>query len=194
MKSIKYYQDNAKSFYDRTIGADMSHIYKKFFAVLPPKAKILDAGCGSGRDSKYFLSLGYEVVAFDGSEEMVKLSTREIGKQTLHLRFEDMNFDCEFDAVWASLSLLHVPYDQMRDVLIKIRCALKFGGIFYASYKYGDYAMKSQERDFYNMTEKTILPYIKGLFEVIEIWESPDTISTIAPSSSKTLLNVLCRK
>ncbi|MCC8407156.1 MAG: class I SAM-dependent methyltransferase [Rickettsia endosymbiont of Ecitomorpha arachnoides] len=60
MKNIQYYDNNAQLFYDRTINADLSDNYKEFISYLPKQAHILDAGCGVGRDSKYFLSQGYQ--------------------------------------------------------------------------------------------------------------------------------------
>ena len=83
---------------------------------LPLGAKILDLGCGSGRDTKYFLQKGYDVVAVDGSIEMVKLSTEFTGKQTLHLTFDEINFNEEFDGVWACASLLHVPRNKIDSI------------------------------------------------------------------------------
>ena len=194
MNTINYYDANAQSFYDRTIGTDMSHMYTKFLNLLPNKACILDAGCGSGRDSKFFLKLGHEITAFDASTEMVKFSTKEVGKQTLQLRFQDLNFKQEFGGVWANASLIHAPYEETKDVYTRIYNALKPGGIFYGSYKYGVEHMSVEGREFYNMTETTILPYLKGLFEVIEICKTEDTRSQVAPSPDKAWLNFIVRK
>ncbi len=193
MSTITYYNTNAQNFYDRTINTDMSHCYKKFLDLLPKKSHILDAGCGSGRDSKYFLHQGHDVTAFDGSTEMVKYATKEIEKQVLHLRFQDLEFKEMFDGVWACASLLHVPYQETKDVYVRIYNALKPGGIFYASYKHGNSYMNSDSRDFYNMDETTILPHFKGLFNVIEIWQTAAR-NCVAPSPSNTWLNFLVRK
>ncbi|KJW03421.1 tellurite resistance TehB family protein [Rickettsia endosymbiont of Ixodes pacificus] len=132
MKNIQYYNNNAQEFYNRTINADLSDNYKAFTSYLPEKAHILDAGCGVGRDTKYFLSQGYQVTAFDGLTEMVKLATKETGIDVLHSTFQDVNFKKSFDGVWAQATLLHVPY-----VYKKVHAALKPEGIFYASYGYG---------------------------------------------------------
>lgn len=73
MSSISYYDKNAQDFYERTINADVQDLYQKFLKYVPKQGRILDAGCGVGRDSKFFLSKGYEVVAFDGSLEYENL-------------------------------------------------------------------------------------------------------------------------
>lgn len=194
MKSVEYYNINAEDFYHHTIGIDMNHAYEVFLPLLPKHAKILDAGCGTGRDAKYFLEKGYEITAFDASLEMVKRSTVLLQKPTLALHFEDMTFKNEFDAVWACASLLHVPYEQTKTVFEKIHQALKSAGIFYASYKYGHGKMPAEGRDFYLMDEHSIMAHIRGLFEPIKIWQTNSTIKHKAPSPSNTWLNLLCRK
>ena len=85
-------------------------------------------------NTKYFLSQGYQVTAFDGSTEMVKLATKETGIDVLHSTFQDINFKKSFDGVWAQA---RVPYNEIINVYKKIHAALKPEGIFYASYGYG---------------------------------------------------------
>jgi len=193
MNTIAYYNNNAQSFYDRTIGTDMSHAYRKFLELLTKNAHILDAGCGAGRDAKYFSALGYNITAFDGSKEMVKFATKELEKPVLHKRFQDLDFKEVFDGVWACASLLHVPYEETRDVYTRIYNALKPGGIFYASYKHGNAYMLADDREFYNMDEMTVLPYFKDLFNVIEIWQTTAR-NCVAPSPSNSWLNFIVKK
>ncbi len=194
MSSIEYYNKNAAEFYERTLKINMAPAYEKFLSHLPVGASILDAGCGVGRDSKYFMEKGYKVTAFDASEAMVAIAKKETGLPVTLLRFEDMHFQEKFDGVWACASLLHVPYNETRHVLTRIHEALNSLGIFYASYKYGNEEMSTNGRDFYNMDKEKISPYLKGLFDVIEIWESASTIKHAAPSPSDSWLNILCRK
>jgi SAM-dependent methyltransferase len=133
-------------------------------------------------------------MAFDASKEMVKHATQDTGLQVLHMMFQDLNFQSIFDGIWASLSLIHVPYEETRDVFQKLYTALKPNGIFYATYKYGTCFMQVGERQFWNMTEETILPYLDGLFEIIEIWKIKDNRSKIAPSPDKAFLSFIVRK
>lgn len=53
-KTIDYYNENAKSFIDGTVSVDFTQIQNIFLELLPDEAHILDFGCGSGRDTKYF--------------------------------------------------------------------------------------------------------------------------------------------
>lgn len=194
MHSIGYYDKNSKDFHDRTINADVQDLYQKFLKHVPNQARILDAGCGVGRDSKFFLNKGYDVLAFDGSLEMVKLTSKLIGRDALHMLFQDMNFSNEFDAVWANASLLHVPYENLRRMIQNFHKALLPSGILFASFKYGTFMRRTQERIFFDMDEASIEPYLKGLFIPLEIWKSPDTRSTVASSPDKSWLNFIARR
>ena len=156
--NVEYYNENADSFFEGSIKADMSPARDRFSSFLEEGARILDAGCGSGRDSKAFLEKGFEVTAFDASVEMCRRASDYIGRDVLNMRFEDISFDREFDGIWASASLLHVPVRDLPDVLDKMRRALKSGGVMYASFKYGDGTKMRGERRFSDFNEKTVVP------------------------------------
>lgn len=194
MDSIDYYNKNSKDFFNRTINADVQDRYQKFLKHLPKGGRILDAGCGVGRDSRFFMSSGYEVVAFDGSLEMVKMASKLLEKDALHMLFQDMNFLSEFDAVWANASLLHLPYESLRKVFESFHNALLPSGILYASFKYGTSMRQGEERIFFDMNEVNIEPYLKGLFVPLEIWKSADTCNSVAPSPDKSWLNFIARR
>ena len=194
MSSINYYDKNSQEFFDRTINADVQDLYQKFLKHVPKEGRILDAGCGVGRDSRLFLSQGYDVTAFDGSLEMVKMASNLLGKNALHMLFQDMNFSSEFDAVWANASLLHVPYENLRGVIEGFYKALLPSGILYASFKYGTSTRETEDRFFFDMNEAGIEPYLKGLFVPLEIWKSADTRSKVAPSPDKSWLNFIARR
>jgi hypothetical protein len=63
--SVAYYDQNAEQFVSDRLDVDMSELYKPFLALVPRGGRILDAGCGSGRDSLAFLNKGYDVVSMD---------------------------------------------------------------------------------------------------------------------------------
>ena len=79
-RTIEYYNKYADRYSDVTRNADMSDIYKRFEEHLKPGSRILDLGCGSGRDSKYFLDKGYDVVSLDASEAMCRKTQELTGK------------------------------------------------------------------------------------------------------------------
>lgn len=194
MSSIRYYDQNAQDFYNRTIQADVQDLYQKFLMHVPQRGKILDAGCGVGRDTKFFLSKGYEVVAFDGSKEMVKMASHFCGETALHMRFQEMHFSQQFDAIWANASLLHVPYENLREVMERFHKALLPSGVIFASFKYGTSMRQAGDRTFFDLDEAGITPYLTGLFTPIEIWKSADTRSTVAPSPDQSWLNCIAKR
>lgn len=156
--NVEYYNQNADSFFNGSVAADMSEPRDKFMAFLPEKGKVLDAGCGSGRDSKAFMDAGYDVVSFDASLEMCRRASGYIGREVANLRFEDISFADEFDGIWASASLLHVPMGELPKIMQKMNAALKAGGVMYASFKYGDGTKMRGERRFSDFNEKSIVP------------------------------------
>ncbi|MCB1113638.1 MAG: class I SAM-dependent methyltransferase [Chlamydiia bacterium] len=111
-----------------------------FLRYLWPGQRILDLGCGPGRDLKYFDSKGYEVTGVDISDEMIALARRVIPKAKLMVSgIEEVELEeNSFHAVWASASLLHVPKDKMGAVLDKIHRCLTHAGVFYVSMKKGE--------------------------------------------------------
>ena len=153
--NIEYYNINAESFVAETQNADMSLWRDKFESYVAEGGRVLDAGCGSGRDSKAFMQHGFSVVAFDASMEMCKAASKLIGQKVCQMKFQDIAFDAEFDGIWACASLLHVPYEELPDVMNILRMALKDKGAIYASFKYGDSKMTKGDRTFSNFTENT---------------------------------------
>lgn len=167
--NIEYYNQNADSFYQNSVEADMSEWRNRFLKHIPDGGRILDAGCGSGRDSKAFIKEGFSVVAFDASREMCKKAEELLGQEVWQIRFDEMSFDEEFDGVWACASLLHASEKELPAVLLKIRKALKDNGAFYASFKYGEGEAQRGERAFIDFTEESIKPFLeeKG-FKIID--------------------------
>ncbi|MDP4117403.1 MAG: class I SAM-dependent methyltransferase [Bacteroidota bacterium] len=176
MKSENYYNQNAKEFYAGTVNVDMNEAYKPFLDIVKPGGHILDAGCGSGRDSLYFIRNGYKVTAMDASEAMVELASELTGQKVLMLRFQDISFKDEFDGIWARASLLHVNRIEINDVLSKLSQALRKDGIICASFKYGD-AEGERDGRYFNCYDEAALELLLSRhteLEVVEIWKSQD--------------------
>ncbi|WP_230534363.1 class I SAM-dependent methyltransferase [Microvirga roseola] len=191
--SINYYERNADQFFADTVAADVSLLQARFVRELPPSAHVLDAGCGSGRDAKAFADLGFHVTAFDAATEMVRRAAQHTGLPVLHMTFDDMVWSEEFDGIWASASLLHVPRGALPSVLTRCHQALRKDGILYTSFKYGSGEREKDGRRFTDLTEETfqeILAEVGG-FQVIELWRTGD----VRPSrQSEMWLNSLVRK
>lgn len=192
-KSIEYYNQNTDEFINRTICADMSFCQKKFTELLPPGSYILDAGCGSGRDSKLFIESGFRVLAMDASSQMCLAAAKYIAQPVECLRFDELQFDSCFDGIWACASLLHVPKAELPNILRKFHKALKPEGIMYASVKYGDREEERLHRFFsdYHMDELENVFLQDDLYQLIESFETED----VRPDyKNKPWLNIMVRK
>lgn len=150
---MQYYNDHAFEYSKKTLPISMTEQYEKFLRVLPENGFILDAGCGSGRDALHFLKNGYKVDAFDASIELAKLAEDLTGLDIKCLRFQEFEPKPIYDGIWANASLLHVPHEELHDVLISFRNSLKPGGSLYCSFKYGKQdSIDTAGRSFTNRT------------------------------------------
>lgn len=174
--TIDYYNKNAKEFCENTVDADMSVCINAFLKYLKPKSKILDAGCGSGRDSKVFIEKGYDVTAIDASPEICKLATEYIGMPVVVKRFEYLNYQDKFDGIWACASLLHIEKSKLSGVIDKLHNALKCGGVIYASFKYGESEEILNDRYFSYFTEDECRKLFEkhGGFDILECFVTLD--------------------
>lgn len=175
-QTLSYYEENAKEFTQGTLQVDFSYTQNKFLSKLEERAYILDFGCGSGRDTKHFLEKGYDVEAIDGSEELCKIAGEYTGIPVKQMFFQDLDAVEKYDAIWACSSILHLPYEELADVLGKMNAALKENGLIYTSFKYGEFEGERGGRYFTDMTEERIerlLGQVGGL-RIEESWVTGD--------------------
>ncbi|MFT6898915.1 MAG: mutator protein MutT [Paraglaciecola sp.] len=188
-----FYQKQAKNYADETVGIELGSLYTSFSNHLPSQAHILDLGCGSGRDSRYFLNNGYQVTALDGSSELAMLAEQLIEQPVVVGLYQDMLFENTFDGIWACASLLHCPKNQISAVLLKINQALKTDGVFYASFKWGEHETSDALGRFFNNYTcaqlRSLLNDVGG-FEVIECWEEDKPLR----NSTQKWVNILSKK
>lgn len=192
-ETVSYYEANARRFFENTRNIDMESIYESFLSVLPPGGHILDAGCGSGRDSRAFLERGYEVTALDASEAMVELASQHFGRPVLHMSFDQVRFRERFDGIWACASLLHVPAHNMAKVLGQLGMALKVGGVMYASFKYGEGEAVKDGRLFNDYDEGSLRNLLRNHLEfvILKLWRTTDLRTGC---NKVTWLNVLLHR
>lgn len=112
-QTIQYYDQNAAYFVENTRDVDFHVIQDEFLEKLPAEAQILDLGCGSGRDTKYFLEHGYQVNAIDGSSELCALATEYTGIPVKCQMFQEWDEQEVYDGIWACSSLLHLSYGEL---------------------------------------------------------------------------------
>lgn len=73
----------------------------------------MDFGCGSGRDTRYFLDQGYQVEAVDGSKEMCRLAARYTGMEVRHMFFQELSEKKKYDGIWACSFILDLPLQEL---------------------------------------------------------------------------------
>ena len=171
-----YYQNKSKEFFDSTVTADVNPLYERFLRYVPIKGYILDVGCGSGRDTKAFIEMGYSVDAIDGAEELCALASRYTGIDVKCMDFTLIDYENKYDALWACASLLHVASDTLPDVIARLCKALRPKGILYMSFKYGDFEGERDGRFFLDMTEERFHIILNKVQDarLIEEWQSTD--------------------
>ena len=135
--NIDQYEKNADAFFETTVLANMQSLYESFLSLVEPRGKILDRGCRSGRDCKYFIGKGYQVEAIDGSPTLCRLASDYIGQKVVCSRMEDISYKEEFDGIWDCVSLLHIKKNDMLNMLQKMKKALRKNGVLYLSFKEG---------------------------------------------------------
>ncbi len=175
-RNIRYYEDHATRYFRDTVAADLTPLYARFLQHIPPGGSILDAGCGSGRDTRAFIERGYRVTAIDASPALAALAQQHIGQPVAVLRIEDIDASAAYDGVWACASLLHIPLPALPSVLARIGRALRTGGVLYASFKHGRGAHARDGRHFTDLDEaglQDLLARAPG-WQLLDSWISDD--------------------
>lgn len=174
--TLFYYNQNARSFAESTISVDFSETQNRFLNKLPSDAHILDFGCGSGRDTQYFLEKGYHVDALDGSEELCRIASEYTGIEVKQMLFQELAEQEKYDGIWACSSILHLPKNELKTVFEKMLTALKENGWIYTSFKYGTFSGERNERHFTDFTEKSFLKFAQNIerLDIVEHWLTGD--------------------
>jgi SAM-dependent methyltransferase len=121
--------DDGWSDYDRTWRERddlQSEEWRLFTAAVKPGGSVLDVGCNSGRDTRQLLDLGYRVTGIDVSKEALRLCREQCPEaRTIQMSLLDLpNLKEQFDGIWFSYSLVHVPFRLVPDALAALDCAL----------------------------------------------------------------------
>lgn len=191
--TLEYYDKNAEQFVASTTSVDFHKTQERFLRYLDLGSRILDLGCGSGRDARYFLEKGYQVDATDGSAEICRLASEYTGIPVKQMLFTELDAEEEYDGIWACASILHLSEEELRDVMHRIEKALKIGGIFYTSFKYGDFAGERNGRYFRDFTEESFQEFL-GEFPEYTMTDQWITCDVRPNRGEEKWLNVLLRR
>ena len=131
--------------------------------------------------------------AIDGSEEICRLASAYTKIPVCHMLFQELSAENMYDGIWACSSILHLSYDELRNVLIRMSHALKEKGIAYTSFKYGTFEGERNGRYFIDMTEEKLDRLLRetSVFHMEEQWVSKD----VRPGrENEKWLNIILRK
>ena len=188
--TIKYYNDNCEIFKSKWDNY-LFDIPNTFADYLVDKAYVLDLGCGTGRDSLYFKEKGFKVKCIDGSVNMCKIASEALGQEVENKTYFDMYYKDLFDGVFACASLLHLKDEDLKVVLKKVYDSLKYNGIMYASFKYGNDERFEDGRFFNDMTLdkfNRLMNETECNFEIVKAW------NTSQYGTDSEFLNLLLKK
>lgn len=175
-KTLDYYNENADAFAAETVGADFRQVQDRFLDRLDAGDCILDFGCGSGRDTKYFLKKGYKVDATDGSVEMCRIASEYTGIPVKQMLFQELDAHGKYNGIWACASILHLPKQELGKVLKKMGTALKKNGVIYTSFKYREFEGERNGRYFTDFTIDTFTEFMQeiGNLKIEDCWITSD--------------------
>ncbi|MNE48457.1 hypothetical protein D3C80_1429220 [compost metagenome] len=144
--------------------------------MLPKGGRILDVGCGSGRDLRAFELLGFDCVGIDPSPSLARIAHEYSGCETIVAGVEDLDFKSSFDGVWACASLLHLPRHRFPAALNRILIALKPGGLFFISMQQGEgESVAPDGRLFSRYSVSELNELVSGAgFSVLQEWITDD--------------------
>lgn len=147
-QTLAFYEREAQAYAARGLGTRVRQL-DEFLALLPRGASILELGCGAGHDAHYMLTRGFDVRATDAVPAFAEIAQVRLERPVRVMRFDELDEQAAYDAVWANASLHHAPLPALTGILEGIHRALKPGGIFHAGYKLGQGAGRDGLGRFY---------------------------------------------
>lgn len=175
-KTLDYYNLNAERYVQDTRDVDFTDNQERFLERFPEGGYLLDFGCGSGRDTKYFLERGFKVDASDGSEKLCGMASEYTGIAVRHMMFEELDEKEKYDGIWACSSILHLTKDVLKCVMDRMAEALKTDGVIYTCFKYGDFEGERDGRFYTDFTSGSFEEFIEVIprLYIVDLWTTGD--------------------
>ena len=177
-KTIAYYNDNAFEYFNKVNSADMSENYERFLKYIKQGASIIDLGCGSGRDLKYFKKHGYLAEGLDASEKLCELAYNYSGCPVFCSDFLNWEPTKQYDAFWANASLLHLTKEEIISFFEDKTQYLKNDGKFYFSMKSGIPTGCDEKGRFFTPFTEELLSKIMSnpSLTLLDRWSNADSL------------------
>lgn len=190
--TIDYYNRIADSYYWTTVGIDMSKLRNAFAAYLPSEARVIDLGCGSGRDVMAFGDMGHEASGLDASKELVELAKERLEVKASVGDMVTWRASEPYDGIWCCASLIHLNEEEKKRFFGNLQYNLKPGGVIYISVKEGIETGTDEEGVYTsNCTAEELKSFLNGAG--CEILETVVTEDAMGRPGVKWL-NVIAKK
>ena len=177
--TINYYDKHASQYFERTSQVDLVALYTEFLKYIPEGGRIMDLGCGSGRDVKWFREHDYDAYGLDASEELVKIARNQFDIPVEVGLIEEWVTDEVFDGIWCCASLMHLDDMSFDKFLSNLRCNLRLGGALFISVKEGIDSGVSEDgryfRDFNDEALNAFISHYRGL-RIEKVWYTTDKL------------------
>jgi len=156
----------------------MAGNYERFLKYVPKGGYIVDMGCGSGRDLKFFSESGYVASGVDASEVMCDVASEHSGCPVVCCDALSWNPEKKCDAIWANGSLLHLKKHEIITFLKTKSDYIKVGGILYFSMKAGiPEGYDEKGRYFTPFSESIVDAALEdGKLKIQERWTETDSL------------------
>lgn len=166
--TLRFYAGEASAYAGVDWAGEHSRL-EDFLARLAPGARILELGCGGGRDTVAMLERGFDVDATDGVPEMAGEAEARTGRPVRVMRFDELEAKEEYDGVWAHASLLHVPTAELSGIIGRVHRALRPGGWHFANFKTGQGEGRDTFGRYYNYASPDALErlYASSGWEIV---------------------------
>ena len=137
VNTISYYEENAKSLISRYESADINEVQELLLQIFEPNSKLLEIGCGSGRDASFMIKNNFDVIAIDGSKNMIEEAKKihpELSEKLLHKTLpSNLDFNKTFDGIYSIATLMHLSKIDLEKTISKIYDLLNQNGKFLMS-------------------------------------------------------------
>lgn len=173
-----FYDNNAASWVKKRSNLDYCRNEFNKYQRLLPSGKILDIGCGTGRDANLFIPNGYNYTGIDLSDGMINEAQKLFpNAHFTTMDLSDLRFkDESFNGIWSFAAYLHIPKKEIINAIKEANRVLKIGGIGFITIKKGStegYLGDGNNRRYWSFYGKNQFGKIltSNGFEILESWE-----------------------
>jgi len=140
-KTIEYYETHAAELAGRYEGADVEGLHERLLSTFPPRTRLLEIGCGSGRDAAFLIGRGYQVDCVEASPGMAARADKIHPELRGHISLGQWGSAREevklkggpYDGVYAIAALMHLTDEAIPRALNRVHAILRTGGRFFFS-------------------------------------------------------------